>query len=63
MTRTYRTFLDADGHPCGMGPAVAVRTSIYEVIDEDGTESLADQWDTPIDFDTPIKPSPQENAE
>ena len=62
MTRTYRTFVDTEGKPCAIGPAVAVRTSIYEVIHPDGTESLADEWDTPIDFDPPIKPKPQETT-
>ena len=47
-TRTYRTPVDADGKAVPRDRAVAIRVSIYEVIYRDGTESLLDEYDIPI---------------
>lgn len=43
-TRRYVTYLDADKRPARREDATYKRVTINEVIHEDGTESLLDEW-------------------
>ena len=47
---TYRCPVDADGNPCRKENAVAIAVSVWSVIHSDGTESLEDCWEEPIDL-------------
>lgn len=47
-TRTYFSYENDEGDVVPRDEATWKTTSVYEVIDPDGTESLVDEWCIPI---------------